>query len=161
MQEIMGDVIKAALNKDVDVIVQCCNCYCTQKSGIATQMVAYFRTDKFELENDFYKGDITKLGQIDQGTRVTSFGNIYVINAYGQYHWSNPGPYGIPLDYDALRLCFRKINHKFKGYKIGLPGLIGAGLASGEPKIIRQIIKEEFKNCNVTIYYLNEIPHES
>jgi len=54
------------------------------------------------------------------------------------------------VDYDAIRLCFRKINHRFKGKHIGLP-MIGAGLAKGDWVVIERIIQQEFKDCAVTI----------
>jgi hypothetical protein len=49
------------------VIVHGCNCYCTQKAGLAPQMVKAFRTDYLPMEDDNYKGDINKLGTIDWG----------------------------------------------------------------------------------------------
>ena len=55
-----------------------------------------------------------------------------------------------PVDYEAIVLCMRKINHIFKGKHIGLP-MIGAGLAGGSWSSIRQIIQTELKDCNVTV----------
>jgi O-acetyl-ADP-ribose deacetylase (regulator of RNase III) len=153
--EIEGSLFDAAQNAEVDVIVHCCNCFCTQGKGIALQMAKSFSTNEFELENKEYEADIKKLGQIDYKIKRVSEGkSIWVINAYGQYHWKDPSPYGIPLDYDALTLCFRKINKEFKGYKIGLPYLPGGGLAKGNHERIKQIIASEFKDCEVFIYNL-------
>jgi len=55
-----------------------------------------------------------------------------------------------PFDYEALTLCMRKINHQYKGNKIGLP-LIGAGLAGGDWNVIEKIIEKELKDMDVTI----------
>ena len=44
----------------------------------------------------------------------------------------------------------RKINHQYKGNKIGLP-LIGAGLAGGDWNVIEKIIEKELKDMDVTI----------
>jgi O-acetyl-ADP-ribose deacetylase (regulator of RNase III) len=44
----------------------------------------------------------------------------------------------------------RKINHQFKGKKIGFPQ-IGAGLASGDWNRIKTIIQTELKDCEVTV----------
>jgi hypothetical protein len=79
-----------------------------------------------------------------------------------------------PLDYEALTLCLRKINHIFKGLHIGLP-LIGCHLAggvwdyeqlpegeqfdyiTGRKKDVKTIIKQELKDMNVTIvHYKNK-----
>jgi len=59
------------------------------------------------------------------------------------------------LDYNALTLCLRKINHKFSGHKIGLPK-IGAGLAGGDWDIIKTIIERELKDMDVTIVYFKK-----
>lgn len=152
--ELEGDLIEAANNAEVDVIVHCCNCFNTQGKGFALQMARRFQTDGFPLEEKIFEGDINKLGQIEYKIRQSKMGkSIWIVNAYGQYHWKDLGPYDIPLDYDALRLCFRKINKEFKSYRIGLPGLIGAGLAKGNPEIIQGMIASELKDCNVFIYY--------
>lgn len=156
--EVMGDLIEEAMKGNLDLIAHGCNCFCTQKSGIAVRMSANFYTDKYELENsEYHSGDVNKLGQIEYRTRIVKDKPLWIVNAYTQFHWSTPGIYGIPLDYDALRLCFRKINKQFRGSKVGLPGLIGCGLASGDPKVVRQVLKEELKSCEVIIYYVDEI----
>lgn len=151
--ELEGDLIIAALAAEVDVVIHVTNCFCTQGKGIALQMAKTFHTDCMDLEEKGFEGDINKLGQIDFTIKRVSQGkSIWVVNAYGQYHWKDPSPYGIPLDYDALRLCFRKINKEFKSYKIGLPYLPGGGLAGGNHNKIKEIIASEFKNCDVFIY---------
>lgn len=60
-----------------------------------------------------------------------------------------------PLDYEALTLCMRKINHTFVGKKIGLPK-IGSNLAGGDWNIIKEIIKKELKDCDVTVVIYNK-----
>ena len=117
-------------------------------------MAQYFNTEQFELEGKVFEAAYNKLGCIDfKIVPINDIENIWVVNMYGQYHWSDPSPYGIPLDYDALRLCFRKLNKEFPGYTIGLPGLIGCGLAGGDPLIVKQIITDEMTSSQVTICY--------
>lgn len=160
---IKGNLITKALNGEFDVIVHGCNCFCSQKSGLAPQMVKVFNTDKFGREDPIFKGDINKLGHIDyqyfkieKGLAILEkypeYSNLAVINAYTQYYnrSNNPIPNSTCLEYDALSLCMMKINHIFKGKHIGLPK-IGAGLAGGDWNIIEQIIKKQLKDCNVTI----------
>jgi len=60
-----------------------------------------------------------------------------------------------PLDYEALTLCLRKINWVFSGKHIGLPK-IGAGLAGGDWEQIKQIIKNELNDCDVTVVIYKE-----
>lgn len=113
-------------------------------------------------------GDINKLGQIDyelkyiwlkhpMGEPVAmnhkSKGqkdvlDLYVVNCYTQYGMGKEDE--PPLDYNALALCMKKLNHEFKGKRIGLPQ-IGCGLAGGDWNIVQKIIQEEMKDCEVTI----------
>jgi O-acetyl-ADP-ribose deacetylase (regulator of RNase III) len=133
-KEIEGNIITEALNGAFDVIMHGCNCFCTQKSGLAPQMVKAFGTDAFNFENPSFEGDINKLGMIDGGAKFVKDGKLVelsdvnestkvliVINAYTQY---TPGP---DARYDALKLCLEKINDIYKGYHVGLP-LIGCGI---------------------------------
>lgn len=82
----------------------------------------------------------------------TELHKLFIVNAYTQYGFGKNHANGTekPLDYDALRLCMRKINHTFKGKHIGLPR-IGCGLAGGDWEIVKGIIKKELKDCKVTI----------
>lgn len=149
------NLIDAALKGHINVIAHGCNCFCTQKKGLAKEMSNFFDTDKFPMESDDSMGDINKLGCINfklKGSDNENY-NVWVVNMYTQYHWATHSPYGIPLDYDALRLCFRKLNQEFKGHAIGIPGLIGCGLAKGDPEIVKNIINEETCNCQIIIYY--------
>lgn len=162
-REIKGNLIDLALAGEFDVIAHGCNCFCTMDAGIAVQMAKTFGCDKFIPESDDFKGDINKLGHIDfqerninsPKTRGYSFKkgeNLYVVNAYTQYMYGRNHIDGDiePLDYDALTLCLRKMNHIFKGKHIGLPQ-IGCGLAGGYWHIVQEIIKEELVDCNVTV----------
>lgn len=169
--EIKGDLIKLALDNHFDVIVHGCNCFNTQGSGIAKQMNSIFDTnnrDIFKLEDYILEGHVNKLGQIESIEFIivdnkpiiaheyiiesyTKYGislnKLYVINAYTQYRY---GTDRVHLDYEALRLCLRKINHMFTGKHLGLPQ-IGCGLAGGDWRIVKEIIQQELKDCKVTV----------
>ena len=163
---IKGDLISLSLKGEFDVIVHGVNCFCTQKSGLAPQMVKAFGTDKFSKEQPLLKGDINKLGDIEykyydlennKAIPIPIFVyqskyDLTVINAYTQYNYGKNHSDGVdkPLDYEALTLCMRKINRIFAGKKIGMPK-IGCGLAGGDWNTVEKIIKTELKNCNVTI----------
>lgn len=164
-KEITGDLFVEMFKGEFDVIAQGCNAFCTQGAGIVIPFKKHFKTDKFPMELKG-KGDINKLGQIDWELFTVVDGvvhnwlppdntkgfDLYVINCYSQYHYGRNHADGdkIPIDYEALTLCMRKINHKFKGCKVGLP-FIGAGLAGGDPDTIREIFKTELKDCDVTL----------
>jgi len=173
--EVDGDLIKLALQGEFDVIAHGCNCFCTMGRGLAPQMAKAFGCDYFPLElveeevediglvNTGNKGNINKLGQIDsfQGgvkkdrfyfgwdTKSRDIKRLTVVNAYTQYHWDTATK---PLDYEALTLCLRKMNKVFTGKHIGLPE-IGCHLAGGDWNIVKEIIKKELKDCDVTIVH--------
>lgn len=183
--EIKGDLIALAKEGMFDVITHGCNCHCNMGAGIAVPMAKNFGCDRFPLERkeevfidqddqeSYYPtnnyGNINKLGQIDYqdiyintktGRLLMGYSlpkpdfikTLTVVNAYTQY---KTGAASKPLDYEALTLCMRKMNHEFKGKHIGLP-LIGAGLAGGDWERIKQIIQTELKDCKVTIVHYDK-----
>lgn len=178
-KEVEGNLITLAQQGIFDVISHGCNCQNTMGAGIAPQMAKAFACDVFPKESPEYKGDINKLGTIDYLTQTRSGGtsefdifefDLTVVNSYTQYHYGRNHKDGVlvPVDYDAITMCMRKMNHIFRGKKIGLPK-IGSGLAGGiwsidelsmhdqntrrdlPNKDIRTIIQEELKDCDVTI----------
>ena len=155
-KEVWGDLIDLAKEGHFDVITHGCNCFCAMSAGIAPQMAVAFGCNEFPLEDKSTAGDINKLGQIDWKIISIPIGNgdfdvnhheLAVVNLYSQY---TPNVRLKPLDYEALTLGLRKINHIFKGKKVGLP-LIGAGLAGGTWSLIKDVIKTELKDCDVTV----------
>lgn len=155
---VRGDIIHLAKEGNYEVIAHGNNCFCNQDRGVAKHFANAFRTNDpsvYKLEDQRFKGDINKLGQIESRKHVWDIDqlgskpskSVYVVNAYTQYRYGNQE---VHVDYDAIRLCFRKINHRFKGKHIGLP-MIGAGLAKGDWVVIERIIQQEFKDCAVTI----------
>jgi len=162
-KEVEGNLFELALSGEFQVIAQGNNCFCAQGAGIVIPFKKHFHTDKFKMELSG-EGEINKLGQVDWELFTIVDGKVhdwlpdggdfdlYVCNCYSQYHYGKNHLDGtdMPIDYEALTLCMRKLNHKFKGLRIGLP-FIGAGLAGGDPDIIRGIFKKEFKDCDVTL----------
>jgi O-acetyl-ADP-ribose deacetylase (regulator of RNase III) len=158
-KEIDGDLIELAIACEFDVIAHGCNCHCAMNSGIAVEMKRHFHCDEFPLENFETSGNINKLGQIDYQLKYikpVKFPEykypLIVVNAYTQYRWDR---FAKPIDYEALTLCMRKMNHVFGGNHIGLPK-IGAGLAGGDWEVIKQIIQKELKDCDVTVVIYNK-----
>lgn len=147
-KEVEGNLITLAKQGAFDVITHGCNCMCNMGAGIAPQMDKAFGCSMYPLEHPATMGDINKLGQIDSRVfKVNGDKPLVVVNSYSQYV---PSVRLKPLDYEALTLCLRKINFKFKGKHIGLPK-IGAGLAGGDWDRIKEIIKTELCDCDVTV----------
>ena len=152
-QEVDGNLIKLAVEGEFDVIAHGCNCFCTMGAGIAPQFAKYFNADKFSYETPSQKGNYNKMGCIDAQVEKRYKREFTVVNAYTQY--STGATFGgIPLDYDALTLCLRKINKVFAGKSIGLPK-IGCGLAGGNWEIVKALIKKELSSMDVTIVVFN------
>lgn len=154
-KEVTGDLTDIPFTNPhiADVIVHGCNCFCVMRRGIAPRMDERFgcnNPEKYPAEHPLRKGEINKLGTIEW----TTFKGVQVVNAYTQYHYNWPSIYGIPLDYDALRMCMRKINVEFQGARIALPK-IGAGVAGGDWTRIKDIIATELSDCHVIIVNYN------
>lgn len=163
-QEIKGNIIKLAKEGKFDVIAHGCNCLCNMGAGLAPQMVKAFGCDKFEMETYH---SIEKLGNIDYQTFVLGENAMWnlndadnkrnepeltVVNAYTQYNYGLKKGQPIPLDYNAVSLCFKKMNNTFKGKHIGLP-LIGCGKAGGNWEMVKRIMLREFTDCKVTVVF--------
>lgn len=176
-EEVKGNLVTQARDGEFDVIVHGCNCFCQMGAGIAPLMAQWFGVDKYPLEWPKEKGDFNKLGQIDYGVAYVKKGEVprtyphnkdkvnvtleregfrrlIPVNAYTQYGFgrNHKGGTPQPLDYIALTMCMRKINHTFKGKHIALP-LIGCGLAGGDWDVVSDIIRDQLKDCNVTIIH--------
>jgi O-acetyl-ADP-ribose deacetylase (regulator of RNase III) len=161
MKIVKGNLIELAKNGEFDVIAHGCNCFCKQKSGLAKQMVENFDTEysdakydflkeEFTLENPYTAGDINKLGQIQYEFRnIPNNKHIYVVNCYTQYFY-NYNKHIVSANYEAIALCFKKINHIFKGKKVGLPW-IGCGLANGNKEVVTQLMIKYLNNVDLTV----------
>jgi O-acetyl-ADP-ribose deacetylase (regulator of RNase III) len=160
MKEVFGDLIKMAKDGHFDLIIHGCNCFCTMGNGIAKQIKEEF-PNVYDADRETKSGDIDKLGnytfaQVNLLTEKT-YADImmfhghhpilFVLNCYTQYNY---GTDRVQIDYEALTLVLRKINHNFKGKSIGIPK-IGAGLAGGDWNKIKEIINKELNAMDVTI----------
>lgn len=166
------------LKAEYDVAIQGCNCLCVQGAGLAAQMAKVFSTATsfyYAMESmadttKWFHHPVNKLGCIDyadfyvDGKRpifVSSLTRgrreepiVTIVNCYIQIAPGKPGKYGIPLDYDALRLCMRKVNAIFEGKKVAIPYLIGGGLARGSHEKILEILEKELIGCTPTLIKL-------
>ena len=154
-REVEGDLVKLAIAGEFEVIAHGCNCFCTMGAGIAPLFAKYFNADKFPLEHPSHRANYNKMGCIDSQLESRYSKPFHVVNAYTQF--STGASYGhIPLDYDALTLCLRKINKVFEGKTIGLPK-IGCGLAGGNWEIVKALIQKELKSMDVVVVNFNPL----
>lgn len=152
MREVDGNLIDMALEGHFDVIAHGANCFCTMGAGIAKEIKERI-PDAWFADQQTSKGSIMKLGCYTfADLEVNNRGWVRIINAYTQYKYGKNHKDGIeqPVDYEAITLVMRKINHDYKGKLIGLPK-IGAGLAGGDWNRIKKIIETELTDVDVTI----------
>jgi O-acetyl-ADP-ribose deacetylase (regulator of RNase III) len=169
---IKGNIIDFAKEGMFDFIAHGCNTMCAMKSGVAVDMAKNFRCDQFPMEKE---RNVNKLGNIDsqkfliyRNQFINTLSNSYkelesqpnkkfvtVVNAYTQAYPGVPF-YGdaIPLSYEALDLCFQKINHFFgtSHAVLGLPYMIGCGLAGGDITRVKEIIEKRCTHFKKIIY---------
>lgn len=145
-----GDLIKAALDGEVDVIAHQCNCFNNMGAGIAPQIAkAFWKAE--DVDSRSKKGDTSKLGDFT----VAIQHNVIIFNLYGQYRYGRGGPH---TDYKALEKSLIRMknwlgeDHK-KEYKIGFPK-IGCGLGGGDWSIVEKMIDDIFDGWDVTVYEL-------
>lgn len=148
-----GDLVKAALSGEVDVLVHQCNCFNNMGKGIAPQIARAF-PDAAKIDKETVKGSKEKLGtySVSHVNKVCS-----VVNLYGQYgYW--PQPEGrINTDYTALekglQLLGDVLRSKKPNARVGLPK-IGCGLGGGDWVIVSELIERAFIDLDITVYEL-------
>ena len=146
MKIIEGDLLKLALNKEFDVIIHGCNCYCSMGAGIAQSVKKIF-PEAFEVDEKTINGSKEKMGTISYAKVFRNTHEIIIVNAYTQYHWKGKG---VLVDYDAIKSVMKIISKKFYGKRIAYP-MIGAGLAGGDWNIISKIIDSALKGEDHTL----------
>ena len=157
MKTIKGDLIKLAEQGEFNMIVQGCNCFHTQSSGLAGQLVSKYPQVLEADKNQTEYGDKEKLGTWS----VANIGNFSVINAYTQYSFSRGKDV---FEYDAFDKFLNDFRNmienydsmanfdwtldgnyfrirEFEMFRIGFPQ-IGAGLAGGDWSRISKMIEK-------------------
>lgn len=148
---VKGDVVKAFLDGEVDVLVHGANCFHTMGSGVA-KLIKEKLPEAYKEDLKTKRGDVLKLGTSSYTKaylRDNSTHKGLVFNVYSQYNYGNDGKRY--LEYGSLASglsCMGTIlllEYLFNGdidksIKVGMPK-IGAGLAGGDWKLIEQIIE--------------------
>lgn len=151
VNEMDGDLIILAQVGEFDVILHGRNGKRTFGAGLALSIKKAF-PEAAIADSKFINN---KLGEIDCVYIPKYY--LTVINMYTQIGFGKANSTNDTQEnrYQAIKNGMRKVNALFKGKKIGVPA-IGAGLAGGDWKIIRQIIYTELRDCDVTIVYFNK-----
>ena len=155
---IKKDLIKAFKENEINVIIQQCNCFNTQGSGLAKNIRQEY-PEVYNVDAATIKGYRSKLGTFTHA--VINRENIspvgYIINLYGQYAY---GGKELQTDYEAQRKGLKSIAEflykqgTLETIKIGVP-LLGCGLANGDWSIVEQIIQEELIDKGFTVFVYN------
>ncbi len=145
-----GDLIHLALDRQFDVIVHGCNCFCSMGAGIAKQIKEHF-PQAYRVDQNTPKGDKKKLGTYTVVWVKNKTHTFAIINAYTQYDFSGTG---VLVNYEAVRKIFAQIKKDFQGQRIAYPK-IGAGLAKGDWEMITKIIDQELHGENHTFVEYN------
>jgi O-acetyl-ADP-ribose deacetylase (regulator of RNase III) len=122
-------------------IVHGCNCFHTMGAGIAYQIKKrYPKAYEADLKTPY--GSRQKLGTYS----LAKVNNSFIINGYTQFDFRNEKD----INYNALYNVFKRINHNFKGQKIGIPQ-IGSGLAGGDWNKIIDIINDATPDIDIEV----------
>ena len=158
---VKGDIV-TMLNNSLDGVVQenlCvahgCNCFMTQRSGIAGRLREFPEVFKADLDYGI-KGDKRKLGTFSEATFGRNHSLVTVFNLYTQHRYGRD-PKQTYADYDAIGHCFSKLNKFWDAvfHEGVIPTLyiprIGAGLAGGDWDTISGIIDESAKSVDIIV----------
>lgn len=144
-----GNLIEMAKRGEFDVIAHGCNCHCVMGAGIAKAIKEAW-PEAYAADLATKKGDRGKMG----GYSSAQVGDLTILNLYTQYNYTRDK---VDVEYEAMEKCFRLVRENFSGKRIGLP-MIGAGLASGNWGIIKEIIGNTLKGEDVTVVVFRDVP---
>ena len=134
-----GDLLDLAANEKYVAIAHGCNTFANFGAGIAATIKKLY-PKAYEVDIEADKQGTNILGNIS----ICSDYEFDIINCYTQdsIGW-NKMHNCTPVCYTAIYRSFLKINQDFKNVPnalIGIPSLIGCGLAKGDPTIVRALI---------------------
>lgn len=147
----LKDIVQAVHDREVQAIAHQANCWNTMKSGIAPVLAKAF-PPMYEADQATYRGDALKLGTVSYDYIAEG---ILGFNLYGQYDFSR---FKQDTQYAHVRNSLKEMVTVCIGagvFSVGLPK-IGCGLGGGDWGIVSNIIEEELRNFDVTIYVIDE-----
>lgn len=144
-KEVEGDLLEMFEKGEFDIIAHGCNCFKTMGAGIARQIAEQFPAAALVDRADS-RDKISRLGDFTYSFLQKEEKTYVIFNLYTQFYM------GKNLDMEALKLCLRKLAHllDYRPYRIGLPQ-IGCGIAGGDWTEVKEVIKKELKDSDVTV----------
>ncbi|MBO8171583.1 MAG: macro domain-containing protein [Bacillaceae bacterium] len=146
--EVKGDLLES----DCDVIAHQCNCFKTMGAGIARQIKKRY-PEAYKADTELPLSAEERLGKISVAHHPGE--NRYIVNLYGQYNYSGPGPLtDYPKLESSLQEMFRYFQNQpdFDRLKFGVPYMIGCGLAGGDWNIVSEMLERVSKQFGKDIY---------
>ena len=145
----------------IQVIGHQTNCLGAFGKGFALQVKQKYPY-VYETYNKYCKSQSDKHNLLGTIQVIKIEGGKYIANLFGEYSFCESiAPYeegGKPrhTDYDALKECLHRL-HTWMVLNdiktVGIPDLIGCGLAGGSKTIVRQLIEDEFGDDeDITLY---------
>ena len=145
----------------IQVIGHQTNCLSVMGAGIAKQIKTIW-PEVFKEYCDYCKSQSDKHNLLGTIQVLKTDDGKYIANLFGEYSFCESiAPYeegGKPrhTDYDALKECLHRL-HTWMVLNdiktVGVPDLIGCGLAGGSKTIVRQLIEDEFGDDeDITLY---------
>jgi hypothetical protein len=159
MKEIKGNLFDG----EYDILAHVSNSYCVMGAGVAAQIKKRY-PEAYEADlATKHLGDC-KLGFYSQAT--VNGGKLTIVNLYGQIGIGNDGdPLNRNAQYDLLfdalyHMAYditRPLNRPTGNVVIGIPDMMGCGLAGGNRRIVVAIlltIEEMFPYVEFNVYSL-------
>lgn len=139
VKETYGDLLK---QPNIDIIAHQTNCAGIMGAGIALQIKKQLLT---AVEYEKYVSSCQQQGSDLMGKTLfleATDGRI-IANCFGE---NIPTGKGKDTDYDALFHAVAKVRDyaKSEGFTVGVPGMMGCGLAGGDWRIVRDMLYKVF-----------------
>ena len=146
----------------IQVIGHQANCLGAFGKGFALQVKQKYPY-VYETYNKYCKSQSDAHNLLGKCQVVKIDDGKYIANLFGEYsYYKSIAPYeegGKPrhTDYDALKECLHRL-HTWMVLNdiktVGVPDLIGCGLAGGSKTIVRQLIEDEFGDDEDITFYI-------
>lgn len=144
-----GNAVTAFINKDIHVLMHCCNDRKAMGSGIAKEIRARVpEAYKVYMENSCELGDVS----------CTEDGlfNLVAQHGYGRdgRRYINYGAFADCLSQVLQHLFYIQDLHGTGDLVIGVPHYIGCALAGGSWEIVSEILEHYFEGYTLVAYKL-------
>lgn len=138
IKEISGDLLR----QPVDIIAHQTNCVGAMGAGIARQIKDHLLTSQ-EYQKYVNKCRESGAALLGQTQLLEAPDGRIIANCFGE---NVPTGKGKDTDYDALMHSIAKVRNyaKLSGMTVGVPGLLGCGLAGGDWRIVRDMLYKLF-----------------